>query len=185
VLGGVALVVVLVVAGITWWSVRDDGGTSTASPAAPDSQIGSLADPGLAQVGDPAPDFTLATLDGGTVQLSELRGTPVVLNFWASWCVPCREEFPVLRAADRDAHGEYAIVGVNTRDNIRSDAKSFAKDEHATWDNGFDADESVRKAYGVHGLPQTFFVRADGTIAARVLSTLDDELMREGLAKIT
>jgi cytochrome c biogenesis protein CcmG, thiol:disulfide interchange protein DsbE len=185
VLGGIALVVLLVVAGITWWSVRDDGDSSTPSSATSDSQIGSLADPGVARVGDPAPDFALTTLDGDTVQLSDLRGTPVVLNFWASWCVPCREEFPVLRAADHDANGEYAVVGVNTRDHIRSDAKRFANDEHATWENGFDADESVRKAYGVVGLPQTFFIRADGIIAARVLSTLDDQLVREGLAKIT
>ncbi|HEX5588071.1 MAG TPA: TlpA disulfide reductase family protein [Acidimicrobiia bacterium] len=179
------LVVVLAVAGVTWWSVRDDGDTGTASPAAPGSQIGSLAEPGVAQVGEPAPDFALTTLDGGTVRLSDLRGTPVVLNFWASWCVPCREEFPVLAAADHDAHGDYAVVGVNTRDNLRSDAKSFAREEHATWQNGYDADESVRKAYGVVGLPQTFFIRADGTIAARVLSTLDDQLVRDGLAKIT
>ncbi|MET0627157.1 MAG: TlpA disulfide reductase family protein [Acidimicrobiia bacterium] len=181
-LGGIALAVVLVVAGITWWSVRDDGDATTESPAAPGSQIDSLADPSVAKVGDPAPDFELTTLDGATLRLSDLRGTPVVLNFWASWCTPCRAEFPVLRAADRAADGEYAVVGVNTRD-IRSDAKGFAKDEHATWENGFDPDRAVAKAYGVAQLPQTFFIRADGTIAQRTFAELDEKAMQRGLAQ--
>jgi cytochrome c biogenesis protein CcmG, thiol:disulfide interchange protein DsbE len=182
VLGGIALVVLLVIAGITWWSVRDDEGSSTASPDAASSLIPSLDNPDLAKVGDVAPDFALTTLDGDMLRLSDLRGTPVVLNFWASFCNPCRREFPALGTAERESNGEYAIVGVNTRD-IRSDAKGFAKEEHATWPNGFDGDRAVAKAYGVAQIPQTFFIRADGTIAARTFAELDTQAIQRGIAK--
>jgi len=105
----------------------------------------------------------------------------VVLNFWASWCHPCREEFPLLRTATKDADGRYVVVGVATED-IRSDARSFAKQEHANWPNGFDVDRGVAKSYGVYGKPQTFFIDADGRIAAHDKVQLDDTLLAEGLA---
>jgi len=177
-LAAIATVVVLGVAGITWWSLRDDGDGATATPNAP------VVSPGVAEVGDPAPDFELTTLDGDTVRLSDFRGTPVVLNFWASWCTPCRAEFPLLRDRDADADGEFALVGVDTGD-IRADGRRFASEQRARWPNGFDVDGSVAKGYGVIGLPQTFFIRADGTIAARVPAELTAETFRDQVARIT
>jgi cytochrome c biogenesis protein CcmG/thiol:disulfide interchange protein DsbE len=138
----------------------------------------------VASVGDEAPDFELNTLDGETIRLSDLRGTPVVLNFWASWCTPCRAEFPLLRNAHRSADGEFAVVGVDTGD-IRGDGRQFARDQRADWPNGFDVDGAVARSYGVIGLPQTFFIRADGTIAARVPAELSEDTIREQLATIT
>jgi len=184
----VAITVVAVVAVVTWLSVRDNGSsTSAPTPGAtvdPIGQIGPSSEPGVAKVGDLAPDFNLETLDGSTVRLSDFRGTPVVLNFWASWCTPCRKEFPLLRASAKDAGGRYAVVGVSTED-IRSDARAFAKDEDANWPNGFDVDKGVAKSYGVIGKPQTFFIDADGRIVARVPSELTQATIDRQIAKLT
>lgn len=138
----------------------------------------------MATAGDPAPDFELTTLDGETLRLSDLRGTPVVLNFWASWCTPCRAEFPLLREFHREADGEYAVVGVDTGD-IRGDGEEFARDQRADWPNGFDVDGAVARSYGVNGLPQTFFIDRDGTITARVPAELTESTIRARLAEIT
>jgi cytochrome c biogenesis protein CcmG, thiol:disulfide interchange protein DsbE len=140
--------------------------------------------PGAVRIGDAAPDFELATLDGGTVRLSELRGTPVVLNLWASYCNPCREEFPLLREADRAADGDYVVLGVDTED-IRGDALAFAKDERATWVNAFDPDGVVKETYGARGLPYTYFIDADGTVQGLVISELGADDLDTQLAKIT
>ena len=175
----IALAVVLGVAGVTWVAVRGDD-ADTASSASP----GSASEPGVATVGEQAPDFELTTLDGDTVRLADFRGTPVVLNFWASWCNPCRAEFPLLRETKARADGEFAVVGVDTGD-IRSDGRQFARDQRSNWPNGFDVDGSVARSYGVIGLPQTFFIRSDGTIAARVPAELSEDTIREQLAKIT
>jgi len=176
---------VLAVGAITWLSVRDDGSTAQ-EPTSTTLPTGvSRLEPtteGIAAIGTTAPDFQLTGLDGRQVRLSDLRGTPVVLNFWASWCTPCRAEFPLLHAAARDAHGRYAVVGVNT-DDIKGDAKAFAKEERATWPNGVDTDGSVKKLYGVRGLPQTVFIDADGKITGRVALQLDAAQLERGIAK--
>ena len=114
----IASIVVLAVGAITWSRYRDDDGTDTVRRG-----LRGVSEPGVAEVGDVAPDFELETLDGGTVRLSDFRGTPVVLNFWASWCTPCREEFPCLRDALADADGAFELIGVDTGD-IRGDGRA-------------------------------------------------------------
>jgi hypothetical protein len=85
----------------------------------------------------------------------------------------------MFRSALADAHGKFALVGVDAGD-LRGDARSFAHEERATWPNGFDADGTVARGYGVDPLPQTFFIRPDGTIASHVIRQLDrTELDRE------
>jgi cytochrome c biogenesis protein CcmG/thiol:disulfide interchange protein DsbE len=121
------------------------------------------------EVGSPAPDFQLPALDGrGDVRLADHRGRPVIVNFWASWCNPCREEFPLLKQALRDHRAErLAVIGVTYQD-IASDSRAFVKQQRATWPQGVDDGGAVADAYGVRAIPVSFFVRADGTIAARV-----------------
>ena len=163
----------VVVAAVTAIMVSGSDDGSSQQGLAPGAEANS------ARVGEAAPDFTLSGLDGGTVRLSDYRGTPVVLNFWASWCTPCRKEFPLFRETLAAKGGQFAMVGVSTGD-LRRDAKQFAADQHADWPNGFDADNSVARGYGVDPLPQTFFIRADGTIASHVVRGLDRaELNRE------
>jgi cytochrome c biogenesis protein CcmG/thiol:disulfide interchange protein DsbE len=179
ILAAVAAVVVLLVGAITWVAVassHDDASKATVVPVA-------VRDGGP-RVGDVAPDFTLTTLDGKTVRLADYRGRPVVLNFWASYCHPCREEFPLFRRQLAQQPGDFVVLGVDTKD-IESDAKNFAEEQKATWPIGFDETNAVAKAYGVAAVPQTFFIRPDGTVALRYYAQIPDAKFPAALATTT
>ncbi|MGZ4690168.1 MAG: TlpA family protein disulfide reductase [Acidimicrobiia bacterium] len=124
---------------------------------------------GVATKGSRAPDFDLAALRGpGRVKRSQFAGKPLIVNFWASWCVPCRKEFPTFRAAQAKYRAKgLAIVGINFKD-LTGDARRFAKQQRATWTlaKGGDGDP-VARAYGVRAIPQTFFIDRNGTIVSR------------------
>ena len=109
--------------------------------------------------GDSAPGFELPLLDGsGMLTDEDLRGKPVVINFWASWCIPCREEAPLFERAWKTYQDQGVIfLGVNIRD-AESDAKQFVKDFGITYPTMRDLDQTLTKAFGVKGLPETFFV---------------------------
>lgn len=114
-----------------------------------------------------APDFALTTFDDGTFRLADQRGRVVVVNFWASWCVPCRQEAPRFAAANAAFRDRGVIfVGVNVQDND-VDARAFLSEFGITYANGPDRDGSVAAAYGVNGVPTTFFINRTGTIARR------------------
>jgi cytochrome c biogenesis protein CcmG/thiol:disulfide interchange protein DsbE len=173
------VVVVLAVGVVTWVVVAgsdDDGSSSTAIPAGVRN--------GGPRVGDAAPDFTLQTFDGKTVSLSDYAGKPVVLNFWASYCHPCREEFPLFRKELAANPGKFVVLGVDAKD-IESDARAFAKDEKATWPIVVDGDNAVTQAYGVGAVPQTFFITPDGKVALRYYAQIPDDKWAAALAKIT
>jgi peroxiredoxin len=180
ILAGIAVVVVLAVGVVTWVVVAgsDDGGSSATTVATVDVPRGGP------QIGDVAPDFTATTLDGKTVKLSDYAGKPVVLNFWASFCHPCREEFPLFRKQLAAHPGEFVVLGVDTKD-IESDAKQFAKDKKATWPIAFDTNNDLALAYGVGPLPQTFFIKPDGTVALRYYAQIHDDEWPDAIAKIT
>jgi cytochrome c biogenesis protein CcmG, thiol:disulfide interchange protein DsbE len=169
--------VVLVVGGVTAIVV------TRSSDEKPTPGLEEVAEANSAKVGQVAPDFELETLDGGTLRLSDYRGRPVVLNFWASWCTPCRKEFPMFRETVADKDGAFAMIGVDTGD-VRDDARQFVREQRANWPNGFDAGNHVARGYGVDPLPQTFFIRADGTIASHVIRGLDQRELDRELKKI-
>ncbi len=117
------------------------GGSPGGSPAASSVLVG-----GSPLIGAPLPDITLEDVDGQPVRLADLRGRPLIVNIWASWCVPCRAEFPLLVGA----YGEYRdrgleIVGIVHRDSAES-AQRFATDEGATWPMLLDPDETAYRA---------------------------------------
>jgi cytochrome c biogenesis protein CcmG/thiol:disulfide interchange protein DsbE len=135
-------------------------------------------------IGSQAPDFSVTDLEGNPIQLAELRGRPVIVNFWASWCVPCVDEFPVLR----DAHARYAddglmVVGIVYQDRSQA-AASFMSRHDATWAAAADPDGRVAEAYGVIGPPETFLIGRDGTIAARALGQFTAAWLDEKVAAI-
>jgi cytochrome c biogenesis protein CcmG/thiol:disulfide interchange protein DsbE len=120
---------------------------------------------GLARIGSQsesgstAPSFELPLLDGsGTLTAEDLRGNPVVINFWASWCIPCREEAPLLERTWR-AYRDQGVVflGVNIKD-AESDARRFVEEFDITYPTVRDLDQSLTRDFGVKGLPETFFV---------------------------
>lgn len=131
----------------------------------------------------PAPAFKLPDLADPTrpVTLAAFRGRPVVVNFWASWCVPCRREMPRLAEAARRLEGRIAFVGINYKDR-RGDAMAFVEKMRVSYPSGFDRDGAVGRRFGVYGLPTTVFVDAEGRIVGRYLGELKaatlDRLLR-------
>jgi cytochrome c biogenesis protein CcmG/thiol:disulfide interchange protein DsbE len=134
-------------------------GSSTAAPAGP--KIG----PG---VGNLAPDFELIdAVTGETVRLSSLRGRPVWLNFWASWCEGCREEMPLIQQNYEAHEGDrLAVIGINVQES-RAAVREFTRDRGFKWTNFvLDSDGAVTDRYFVNGLPFHVFITRDGTVAA-------------------
>jgi peroxiredoxin len=115
--------------------------------------------------GHPAPDFALKTLDGETVRLSDFAGKPVLINFWATWCGPCRAEFPDFQEASIENADKLVIIGVN---NTASDqiewVDDFVDEMGATFPIVLDEDGQVSKTYQIRGLPTTIFVDRDGIV---------------------
>ena len=114
-------------------------------------------------VGHPAPDFTLTTLDGAPFVLSEQRGTPIVLNFWATWCGPCQRELPELERAAAHYGGSVAIVGVDQGEEAAV-VQGTVDELGLTFAIPMDSEFAVGELYNVRGLPTTFFIDADGVI---------------------
>lgn len=134
-------------------------------------------------VGRPAPDFTLTTVTGETLQLSELRGQPVVLNFWATWCGPCRNEMPALEAASQRFAGEVAFVGVDQGES-QDVVTEYLNELGVTFAVPLDHDMAVGERYRVGGLPTTYFVDAEGIIRHMWMGEMNAVVLAEGVAKV-
>ena len=137
------------------------------------------------RAGTQAPAFNVPGLHGGRVRSADARGRPMVINFWASWCVPCRAEFPALATLRKDVpRKDLDIVGMTYKD-LPDDARRFAKEHDATWRLGYGGVQGgVGKAYGVRSLPQTFFVDRNGKIVARFFGELSEEQFKSEAKKI-
>lgn len=138
---------------------------------------------GAPAVGDPAPDFSYTLADGTTVRLSDLRGTPVVLNFWATWCLPCVEEMPLLQAAYDAAEGKLAVLGVN-RNELPAAIARFTATTPVTFPLITNIGGDIGDRYAVNSLPVTYFIRRDGTIGARHIGALNERTLAEQLEAI-
>ena len=148
------LILLALVSGLAWiWLNR----VPADRPASPASR------PAAPAIGYPAPDFALKTPSGEEFKLSALRGTPVVLNFWATWCPPCRAELPELRSASERYAGQIAVVGVNQAESAATVAKA-AVELGLTFPIPLDHRGDVSQVYGVRSLPTTFFIDRDGVI---------------------
>jgi cytochrome c biogenesis protein CcmG, thiol:disulfide interchange protein DsbE len=123
----------------------------------------------------PAPALLLDRLDReGKLSLESLRGNAVVLNFWASWCAPCKEEAPLLEEAWRDHRDKgLVVVGVDAQD-FRGDARSFMRRFGLTYPVVHDGRGSTLGRFGVTGFPETFFIDREGKIVAVEVGPLDD-----------
>jgi len=149
--------------------------------------VGFNRDPGLVSsplIGRPAPAFSLATLTGETFDLGRLRGRPVVLNFWASWCLPCRDEAPLLTAAAADYQAQgLQVLGVVYQDSAEN-ARAFMARYGQTYSGLLDPDGRTALDYGVFGIPETFFIDRGGVIVSKQTGPLDAASLRRQVEAI-
>jgi cytochrome c biogenesis protein CcmG/thiol:disulfide interchange protein DsbE len=132
-----------------------------------------------------APDFTFTTFDGETISLSELRGKGVVVNFWASWCDPCRNEAPILEAAwQREQENGIVFIGLDYLDQEPA-AKAFLAEYGVSYPNGPDLQSSAARRFGITGVPETYFIAPDGKIVQAVIGEITSPAQLDAfLAKI-
>jgi cytochrome c biogenesis protein CcmG/thiol:disulfide interchange protein DsbE len=133
-------------------------------------------------IGKPAPAFTLQRLDGsGDVTLADLSGKVVVVNFFASWCVPCIQEHPALvRVFERYRTSDVVMLGVNYQES-RENGRAYVQRMGMAWPALADDDGRVALSYGVFGPPETFFIGADGVIAGRHIGPIDEATLVNGI----
>ena len=141
-----------------WWSAVPAGAVTMRNNPAP-------------MEGFPAPDFELKTLDGEPISLSDMRGKAVLINFWASWCPPCRSEMPAMQQIYEEyGPDEFVILAVNSTHQDRlTDAESFVAERGLTFPILLDTQGQVSSTYQVRSLPTSFFVDRDGIIREIVI----------------
>ncbi|HHY54920.1 MAG TPA: redoxin domain-containing protein [Chloroflexi bacterium] len=167
----VFLAVLVFGGGWLWWTqpaaVAGGDQTAAAQPA----------------VGRPAPDFTLPTLDGGEFRLSDQRGKPVVLNFWATWCGPCQRELPAIERAAEHYRDAVVFVAVDQAETIQT-VQRFAEQMGLTITVPLDGEQLVGERYDVMGLPTTYFIDADGVIRSVWMGEMNSVILAEHIAGI-
>lgn len=134
-------------------------------------------------VGREAPAFTLTDLDGETWSLEELQGKPVIINFWASWCGPCRLEHPLLLQASR-AREDVVFLGMLYSDTTEN-ARRYLSRAGSAYPTLLDPDNHTAIDYGVAGVPETFFINRQGIIVHKHTGALTPRVMHEQLAEIS
>ena len=163
--------------------LRNDGNAPTSAPAGTTSPT--VPTPRKAKIGSLAPDFRGRDLSGNEVTLSSLRGRPVVLTFFASWCNPCEKELPSLQRILDEQPGRLAVLGVNYRD-IDDDTRAFVqrlgvKFPAVIEDTG---DNPIAARYDVHEMPDTIFIDAKGVVRDRTWGPLSDSDLRAAVDRL-
>jgi cytochrome c biogenesis protein CcmG/thiol:disulfide interchange protein DsbE len=134
--------------------------------------------------GKPAPDFTLRRLDtGAPVKLSDLKGKPIVLNFWASWCAPCKAEHPVIAWGAKRFSGDAQFFGVVFED-TEENARGFAGPPDPGFPQLYDERSRMAVDYGVSGVPETYFIDAAGVIRDKYVGPLEPRVLGQRIAEL-
>jgi thiol-disulfide isomerase/thioredoxin len=136
---------------------------------------------------DAAPDFTVYNKEGNPVKLSDMKGTPVVLNFWASWCPPCKSEMPDFDEIAKEYEGKVVFMMVNLTDGTQEtqeSAQSFIDSMGYTFPVYFDKDSDAAYKYGIQSIPTTFFIDAKGNLIAYGEGAMDGDTLKRGISMI-
>lgn len=186
------VVIVATIVGVLFYiEQRRDGGAGESGGfgvvALPDA-LNATGKPVSSDIGRTPPDFVLQTPNGDAVRFSDLRGQPVLVNFWASWCTPCRQEMPeVVRASARHADSGLVVLAVDLQENAAA-VREFADDFGMTFPIVIDRNGQVADAWRiggpVEGIPASYFIDADGVVRARSYGPMNDKTIEENLALI-
>ena len=130
------------------------------------------------------PPAAASRVGGEKLALAELRGRPVVLNFWASWCLPCRDEAPILHASAVRHGGDVVFLGVDVRD-LSSDARAFLRKYKVNYVSVRDREDKTWSAYGLTGVPETYYLDARGRVVAHSPGAVSARTLEEGIAAIS
>lgn len=150
----------VLIIGLVWFTVSRENGAAL---------------PAVGELNRPAPDLALPTLDGGSVRLADLRGKVVLVNFWGTWCEPCKEETPALQAAHQRLEAEgLVIVGVNLRRQETSDdaVREFVQRYGVTYPIALDVDGEAARLFQISPIPVSYFIDREGTIRYVRIGTL-------------
>jgi peroxiredoxin len=161
------LVVAAVIIGVSFCCIFVSGQKSLSATPAPRAQG--------PQVGSLAPDFTLTTMRGKSVSLAQFRGKVVMLNFWATWCPPCRAEMPSIEKLYRrmKQKGNFVLLAVNVESHARNSIKDFTRQIPLEFPILLDQDHRVSSLYEVSGIPTTFLINPKGVIVKKVVGGRD------------
>jgi thiol-disulfide isomerase/thioredoxin len=188
---GIAAVLLAALAGAFLAADAARGGDGSDAPTlegAPSPAATEPSDEGLGPLdgqaplrGEPAPDFVLRDSSGGTVRLSELRGQVVWINFWATWCSPCKKELPIMQRLQEEHGDALTVLAINWQEN-RARARDFFASRGLTMTMLFDAG-GVYDQYKMNGLPASFFVGRDGLLVTLHYGEITESKARERLAE--
>lgn len=166
----IAVVVLIALLGVAIVQAMD-------KKAEPDIASQEAANMGGLKVGAKAPDFELKTLAGDTVKLSDLKGKKVMLNFWATWCPPCKAEMPAMEEFHKEAGDEVVILAVNIDPHL--DVKAFVDENGITFPIPLDVEDKVNETYQVLSIPTTYFIDTKGNIGNKYIGAMNLDAMKQ------
>ncbi|TDL63021.1 redoxin domain-containing protein [Rhodococcus qingshengii] len=166
----IAVVVLIALLGVAIVQAMD-------KKAEPENVSQEAANMGGLKVGAKAPDFELKTLSGDTVKLSDLKGKKVMLNFWATWCPPCKAEMPAMEEFHKEAGDEVVILAVNIDPHL--DVKAFVDENGITFPIPLDAEDKVNETYQVLSIPTTYFIDTKGNIGNKFIGAMNLDAMKQ------
>lgn len=180
----IGTLILLLIVGLVYKGYEEYMSTLEGDKAVPIVQDESVL--GGLEVGQQAPDFTLSTLEGERLSLSQYQGKPVVINFWASWCPPCRDEFPELVSFEKATN--IPVVGVNVTKNERrgkEDVEAFLDEYPVDFPILLDEEAAVEQRYRVVALPTTYVLDAKGIIVAKQTGPVDEAWLQGQVSQLS